>query len=374
MYATPPVQAPAAPSVGEPVTRDNIVIGGRYNWKNQPERLVYMGLCEPRNGRWHQFAKVEDPAVCWSEVTDDDLSSFEVTPPAAPAAPSVGEPDDNYDPEIPVTRSLLIAAVHELARYALPAGADDQVIANLSACCGIATPPAAPPATEAPSDLTNAELADHVEVIAAGFAMPEYPQAYRNTMRARLLDAANRLRAPTTAAAVGASDWQAKRDLMDRLDARDAGACIQHVHREWRSALTVAIETLETEREHRSEGGHDADAAKMKRAETILRTMLEATPVQPVPESLSLLAKKHEGMRVDYSGLLGQCQRALRHKGESANAEMLRQLQCHLKELGERWYGGDTDVVDEILQLYCIEKDARAALATTSSAASEVKP
>ena len=81
-----PAQAPAAPSVGEPVTRDTLRIGGRYNWKGQPERLVYMGLCEPRNGRWHQFAKVDAPTVCWSEVTDDDLRSFEATPPAAPAA------------------------------------------------------------------------------------------------------------------------------------------------------------------------------------------------------------------------------------------------------------------------------------------------
>lgn len=80
-----PAQAPAAPSVGEPVTRDTLRIGGRYNWKGQPERLVYMGLCEPRNGRWHQFAKVDAPTVCWSEVTDDDLRSFEATPPAAPA-------------------------------------------------------------------------------------------------------------------------------------------------------------------------------------------------------------------------------------------------------------------------------------------------
>lgn len=84
-------KAPAAPSVGEPVTRDTLRIGGRYNWKGQPERLVYMGLCEPRNGRWHQFAKVDAPTVCWSEVTDDDLRSFEATPPAAPAAPAATE-------------------------------------------------------------------------------------------------------------------------------------------------------------------------------------------------------------------------------------------------------------------------------------------
>jgi hypothetical protein len=78
--------ASPAPFVGEPVTRDTLQIGGRYNWKNQPERLIYMGLCEPRNGRWHQFAKVDVPNVCWCEVTDDDLSSFEATPPATEGA------------------------------------------------------------------------------------------------------------------------------------------------------------------------------------------------------------------------------------------------------------------------------------------------
>lgn len=88
-----------------------------------------------------------------------------------------------------------------------------------------------------------------------------------------------------------------------------------------------------------------------------------------VPAGLGLLAKKHEGMRVDYSGLLGQCQRALGNRGESANAEMLRQLKDHLQELGRRWYAGDTAVVDEILQLYCIEKDARAALAASAPGA-----
>ncbi len=54
-------------------------VGGRYNWRNQPERLVYLGMCEPRNGRWHQFAKVESPDVVWCEVTTDDLEHFEET-------------------------------------------------------------------------------------------------------------------------------------------------------------------------------------------------------------------------------------------------------------------------------------------------------
>ena len=74
-----------------------------------------------------------------------------------------------------------------------------------------------------------------------------------------------------------------------------------------------------------------------------------------------VLAADHQGMRVDYSGLLSQCQYALK-RDEPGYAEMLRQLQGHLKELGQRWYAGDTNVVDEILQLYCIEHDTRTKL------------
>lgn len=58
-----------------------LIIGNRYNWKNQPERLVYIGMCEPRNGRWHQFAKVESPEVVWCEVLTSDLYMMEETQP-----------------------------------------------------------------------------------------------------------------------------------------------------------------------------------------------------------------------------------------------------------------------------------------------------
>jgi hypothetical protein len=91
-----------------------------------------------------------------------------------------------------------------------------------------------------------------------------------------------------------------------------------------------------------------------------------ASAAQP---AVPLLAADHKGIRVDYTGLLGQCQRALRHT-EPALAEMLRQLQGHLTELGQRWYAGDTAVVDEILQLYCIEDHARAALSAAEAQAS----
>lgn len=87
------------------------------------------------------------------------------------------------------------------------------------------------------------------------------------------------------------------------------------------------------------------------------------------PAPACVLAADHVGMRVDYTGLLGQARGALTH-GEVAPAlaEMLRQLAVHLKELGQRWYAGDTVVVDELLQLYCIESDARAALSAQPGA------
>ena len=55
--------------------------GGHYNWIGQPERLVYMGTARyPGDQRtWHQFAKVETPEDCWSEVLTADLASFEET-------------------------------------------------------------------------------------------------------------------------------------------------------------------------------------------------------------------------------------------------------------------------------------------------------
>ncbi|GAB1836864.1 hypothetical protein MyNCGM121_36430 [Achromobacter xylosoxidans] len=81
--------------------------------------------------------------------------------------------------------------------------------------------------------------------------------------------------------------------------------------------------------------------------------------------ALARLAEPHTGMRVDYQGLLRQAREGL-HDSPGL-AEMLRQLQGHLRELGQRWYAGDTAVVDELLQLYCVESNARAALSATQA-------
>lgn len=83
---------------------------------------------------------------------------------------------------------------------------------------------------------------------------------------------------------------------------------------------------------------------------------------QPAPVAQpAILGPEHKGMRVDYSGLFKQARGALaRGIKEPALAEMLRQFQGHMQELGQRWYAGDTAVIDELLQLYCIEQGARA--------------
>ena len=56
-------------------------IGERYNWKGQPERLIYIGSFRYPGDRrtWHQFALVEKPDSVWCEVLDSELSGFEET-------------------------------------------------------------------------------------------------------------------------------------------------------------------------------------------------------------------------------------------------------------------------------------------------------
>lgn len=59
----------------------DLKLGGRYNWIGQPERLVFMGRKLYPDGYWYQFAKVEAPDVCWSEVRIEQLAQFEETKP-----------------------------------------------------------------------------------------------------------------------------------------------------------------------------------------------------------------------------------------------------------------------------------------------------
>ena len=54
-------------------------IGERYNWKGQPERLIFLGRNWSGNGYWNQFAKVDNPHIIWCEVLDSDLRMLEET-------------------------------------------------------------------------------------------------------------------------------------------------------------------------------------------------------------------------------------------------------------------------------------------------------
>ncbi len=63
----------------QPLTPAGMKIGGRYNWKSQPERLVYLGRNWSINGWWHQFRKIGDSRDVWCEVVDSDLHMLEET-------------------------------------------------------------------------------------------------------------------------------------------------------------------------------------------------------------------------------------------------------------------------------------------------------
>lgn len=55
-----------------------LVMGGKYNFKSQKERLVYIGKNLSGNGCWHQFAKVNSDEV-WCELLDGDIDMIEAT-------------------------------------------------------------------------------------------------------------------------------------------------------------------------------------------------------------------------------------------------------------------------------------------------------
>lgn len=59
--------------------KSDMVIGGRYNWRYQQERLIYLGYNWSGNGRWHQFALVEKPGKVWCEILDSELDMIEET-------------------------------------------------------------------------------------------------------------------------------------------------------------------------------------------------------------------------------------------------------------------------------------------------------
>lgn len=67
------------PGTPMPSATPSLKFGNKYNWKYQPERLIYKGYNFSGNGYWHQFAKVESPGVVWCEVQTADLAMIEET-------------------------------------------------------------------------------------------------------------------------------------------------------------------------------------------------------------------------------------------------------------------------------------------------------
>ena len=52
---------------------DEMVIGGKYNWIGQEERLVYLGYNFSVDGYCQQFAKVDSPTEVWCECQFSDI-------------------------------------------------------------------------------------------------------------------------------------------------------------------------------------------------------------------------------------------------------------------------------------------------------------
>jgi len=63
--------------------------------------------------------------------------------------------------------------------------------------------------------------------------------------------------------------------------------------------------------------------------------------------SMPWLGAKHSGMKISASGVLNRVTGTSKFGAQ----EMLR----HLNEMADRFYGGDMTVVDEFLQLYCLD-------------------
>ena len=62
--------------MSEEVETINLKRGEKYNWVNQPERLIYIGHNISGNGYWFQFALIDSPTEVWCECKASDLSGI----------------------------------------------------------------------------------------------------------------------------------------------------------------------------------------------------------------------------------------------------------------------------------------------------------
>ncbi len=72
----PSLRRPEPPEV-KLLTAADLKIGGHYNWKNQSERLIYLG----KKGSWHQFDLIspELEQRVWCEILSEDIGLLEET-------------------------------------------------------------------------------------------------------------------------------------------------------------------------------------------------------------------------------------------------------------------------------------------------------
>lgn len=65
------------------MTPETLVKGARYNWRGQPEKLIYRGTRHYPGDRrtWYQFDKVGEPNKVWGEYLQSDLEHIEPTVP-----------------------------------------------------------------------------------------------------------------------------------------------------------------------------------------------------------------------------------------------------------------------------------------------------
>ena len=79
----------------------------------------------------------------------------------------------------------------------------------------------------------------------------------------------------------------------------------------------------------------------------VLEAMSHVCTPQHAPTAVPLAAK-HQGMCISAQGLLAR----VRGRLQFGAREMLK----HLEEMADRYYAGDISVVDEFLQLYCLDE------------------
>lgn len=61
------------------VLKIDLEIGKFYHWRNQKERLIFLGCNFSGNGPWYQFALIESPDEIWCECLTQDLAGIEPT-------------------------------------------------------------------------------------------------------------------------------------------------------------------------------------------------------------------------------------------------------------------------------------------------------